>query len=154
MKVEFIRASVDDVDKLIEVQNKSFYGDFIKYGECPAYNRSKESMSNSILNRITFKIMCNDEIVGDIIVRDNHDSTYFLGGLCVIPEYENKGIGQEAIKFIESEFSNATVWTLETPADKTRNHYFYKKFGYKIVEEYTDKSVKVVLFKKEINLEK
>lgn len=41
MKIEFERATIDDVDKLIDVQNQSFYSDFIKYGECPGYNHSK-----------------------------------------------------------------------------------------------------------------
>ncbi len=151
MKIKFKRAIIDDIDKLINVQNQSFYADFIKYGECPGYNHSKESMNNIILNRITYKIIYNNQIVGDIIVKDNHDSTFYLGCICVIPEYENKGIGQEAIMFIENQFPNATVWTLETPADKTRNHYFYKKVGYTIIKEYMDGSVKIVLFKKIMN---
>lgn len=151
MKIEFIRATVEDANNLIEIQNQSFYEDYIKYGECPGYNHSKESMTNIIINRITYKIIYNNQIVGDIIVKDNHDSTYHLGGLCVIPDYENKGIGQEAIKFIENQFSDATIWTLETPADKKRNHYFYKKAGYAIVKQYMVDSVKIVLFEKKIN---
>ncbi|WPC44790.1 GNAT family N-acetyltransferase [Clostridium sp. JS66] len=148
MKIEFLKATINDVDKLIDVQNQSFYADFLKYGQCPGYNHSKESMTDIILNRITYKIICDNQIIGDIIVRDNKDCTYFLRGLCVIPDYENNGIGQEAIKFIESEFPNATAWTLETLADKERNHYFYKKMGYTIAKEYMDGSVKIVLFKK------
>ena len=99
-------------------------------------------------------VICNNQIVGNINVRDNQDNTYYLGCLCVIPDYENKGIGQEAIRFIESEFPNATVWTLETPEDKKRNHYFYKKAGYTIVKEYMGGSVKTALFEKKINLGK
>lgn len=150
MKIEFTRATVEDVDKLIDVQNESFYSDYIKYGECPGYDHSKESMTSIVLNKFTYKIIYDDKIIGDIIVSDNKDNTYYLGGLCVLPAYENKGVGQEAIKFIESKFLNATVWTLETPADKKRNHYFYKKVGYTIVKEYVDGSVKIVLFKKEM----
>ena len=74
--------------------------------------------------------------------------------MSLIPDYENKGIGQEAIRFIESEFPNATVWTLETPEDNKRNHYFYKKAGYTIVKEYMGGSVKTALFEKKINLGK
>lgn len=154
MEIKFERATIDDIKSLINVRNQSFYSDYVKYGECPGYNISKENMTNSILNRISYKIMCNNEIVGNISVRDNHDNTYYLGCLCVIPDYENKGIGQEAIRFIESEFPNTTVWKLETPADKKRNHYFYKKAGYSIVDEYMDGSVKVVLFEKKINSSK
>lgn len=151
MEVRFERATIDDVEALINVRNLSFYADYVKYGECPGYNKSKESMANAILNRIVYKIICNNQIVGNISVRDNHDNTYHLGCLCVISEYENKGIGQEALRFIEEQFPDAAVWTLETPADKERNHYFYKKAGYRIVKRYMHGSVNLVLFEKRMN---
>lgn len=154
INIEFKRADINDVHELINIQNESFYDDYIKYGECAGYNHSKESMTNIVLNKITYKIICDNQIIGDIIIKDNHDDTYYLGGLCVIPDYENKGIGQEAMKFIERQFPSTAIWTLETPADKKRNHYFYKKMGYNIVKEYMNGSVKIVLFKKKMNLEK
>lgn len=154
MNIKFEKATVHDAEILINVRNQCFFADYVKYGECPAYHNSIESMTNTILNRIVFKIICHDQIIGNISIRDNQDNTYHLGCLCVISDYENKGIGQEALKFIEIEFPNATTWTLETPADKVRNHYFYKKAGYNIVDEYINNSVKVVLFEKKMNLVK
>ena len=151
MNIKFERATVDDADELINVRNQSFYEDYVRYGECPGYNTSKERMTNTILNRIVYKIISDNKIIGNISIKDNHDSTYNLGCICVIPDYENKGIGQKAIRFIENEFSDATLWTLETPADKKRNHYFYKKAGYVITEEYTDGSVRIVSFEKKIS---
>ena len=124
--VLFTQATNDDIQDLIEVQNQAFYDDYMKYEECPGYGRTYESMKRSIGNCIVYKIMVDSNIVGDIIVRDNHDDTYFLGGLCVIPAYENNGIGQKAMKFLEHQFKGAHHWSLETPADKERNHYFYK----------------------------
>ncbi|MDD6794386.1 MAG: GNAT family N-acetyltransferase [Clostridiaceae bacterium] len=70
--------------------------------------------------------------------------------VCVIPEYENKGIGQKAVKFLESQFPEAKHWSLETPADKLRNHHFYKKLGYNITKKYMDGPVKIVLFEKDV----
>jgi ribosomal protein S18 acetylase RimI-like enzyme len=154
MQIKFERATFDDIEELINVRNKSFYEDYIKYGECPGYNYTKESMMDAILSRIVYKTICDNQIVGNISVRDNKDGTYYLGCLCIIPEYENKGIGQESLKFIEKEFPNALTWTLETPADKMRNHYFYKKAGYAIIEEYMNGSVKLALFEKKMNVEK
>jgi ribosomal protein S18 acetylase RimI-like enzyme len=148
MKIEFIRATAEDTDELVEVQNKSFYSDYIRYGECPGYNHSKAEMEDIVQKRVAYKILCDGQVVGDILVRDNGDHTYFLGCLCVIPEYENMGIGQKAIQYLETEFSDAVLWTLETPADKYRNHYFYKKMGFRIAKESVDGSVKIVLFEK------
>lgn len=151
LEIKFERATINDSDALINVRNQSFYADYIKYGSSPGYNYSKESMTNCILNRISYKIICNNQIIGNISVTDNHNNTYHLGCLCVIPDYESKGIGQEALRFIENEFPNATNWNLVTPADKERNHNFYKKAGYTIVKEYINASVKLVLFEKKIN---
>lgn len=151
MEIKFERATVNDTEILINVRNQCFYEDFIKYGECPGYNISKEDMTNSILSRIAYKIILYNQVIGNISVTDNKDGTYYLGCLCVIPDYENKGIGQEAIRFIESEFPNASLWTLQTPADKERNHYFYKKMGYSIVKECIEGSVKLVILEKKVN---
>lgn len=154
MDIKFERAVTDDAEALVNVRNKSFYADYVKYGECPGYNNSIVNMKSSILSRIAYKIICNGQIVGNVSVRYNKDNTYYLGCLCIIPEYENRGIGQEALRFIESKFPDAVCWTLETPADKEKNLYFYKKMGYTIVKEYMHGSVEVVLFEKKINLNK
>ena len=150
MSIKFEKATADDTNNLIEIQNKAFYSDFEKYGECPGYNRSYESMKSSIENALTFKILVDDIIVGDIIVSDRQNGAYHLDGLCVIPEYENRGLGQKALAFLDSYFTNAKHWSLETPVDKERNHYFYKKCGFKITGEFMDGNVKVAIFEKDM----
>lgn len=146
--IEFVRAADEDVYDLIKIQDMAFLKDYTKYGFCPGYGHTYESMSNIIYNCIVFKIMVNSSIVGDIIVSKKHEGNNFLGCLCVIPEYQNIGIGQTAINFLENYFKDATRWTLDTPADKQQNLYFYKKCGYKIIDEYFDKSVKVARLEK------
>ena len=150
MEIKFERATIDDAETLIQIRNRCFYEDYIKYGVCPGYNITKEHMMESILHKISYKIICDNQVVGNISIRDNRDNTYYLSCLCVIPDYEYKGIGQSAIQFIEREFPDANLWTLETPADKVRNHYFYKKMGYSIVKEFDEEPVKLVAFEKKI----
>lgn len=148
MNIRFEKADLDDIDILISVQNQSFYDDFVKYGVCPGYGRSKESMSESIATRFVCKILCDDIVVGDIIVRDNGSDDYFLGCICIIPEYENQGIGQLAMKYIDECFPYAKHWSLETPSDKIRNHYFYQKHCYQVTKEYTVDHVQISFFEK------
>ena len=50
MKLEFRKASLANAEQLIEIYNASFYDDYIKYGECPAYGKTKEVMEKSILD--------------------------------------------------------------------------------------------------------
>ena len=43
-ELEFRQADITDAELLIEIYNASFYNDYIKYGECPAYGKTKEVM--------------------------------------------------------------------------------------------------------------
>ena len=148
MNIDFERASIKDVNKIIEIRNKSFYDDFIEYGEFPGYNCTIEGVTEAVTERYVYMIKCDGNIVGNISVGTDNEGDYSLNALCVIPEYQNKGIGQMAMNFIENQFSNANHWSTETPAHKSRNSYFYKKFGYKIIKQYVRKTVELVELEK------
>lgn len=141
MAVDIMKACFEDIGKLIEVQNESFYEDFILYGECPAYNESKQSMEEHLKNAIVYKILWDNEIIGDVIVRKKENGRYYLRVICVIPRYQNFGVGKKAIQFIEKDISDAVEWELITPFKSYRNHYFYEKMGYLKVKEYIHSDV-------------
>lgn len=148
MNVSFITALQEDADALIAVQNRCFHADYIRYGVCPGYGRSRGSMLESIANRIVYKILLDGELAGDLIVRSEGGGDYYLGCVCVIPEYENRGIGSQAMAFLDRRFPDAAHWALETPADKTRNHAFYQKHGYRATKEYDVDGVKISYFER------
>lgn len=148
MCIEIKRAQGQDAKRLAEVFNASFYNDYVKYGECPGYNKTEDSILASMKKFIVYKIIVDGIIVGAISVKDEGDNHFYLGALCVIPNYANKGIGQHAMHFLDSEFSVAVHWALETPTNKTQNHYFYRKFGYKVTKEYMDGRVPVSYFER------
>lgn len=150
MNIKIERATPDDVNSLIQVQDKAFLEDFETYGECPGYGKTYQKMLTAIENKFVFKITVDGKIVGDIIVVSQSGGHYHLGGLCVIPEYENKGIGQQAMLFLDTYFGDAVHWSLKTPADKWRNHYFYEKCGFHIAREYTDGAVTLAVLERDI----
>ena len=148
MNLYFEKANENDAEDIVNVQNQSFYMDYIDYGSCPAYGRTKESVVESMKNNFTYKIVVDSRIVGKISAKKiNDEGEYHLECLCVIPEYENQGIGKKAIIFIESQFPDAKYWSLETPADKSKNHHFYKGCGYHITGNTNDGVELVILFK-------
>lgn len=70
-----------------------------------------------------------------------------VGCLCVIPEFQGKGIGTQAIKFIKAFYSDWEEFTLITPAGKLENVKFYtEKCGFNIVSSEKDGNVEVVRF--------
>ena len=45
---------------------------------------------------------------------------YEVGCLCVLPEYQGKGIGTQAIRFVKTFYEDWKRITLVTPADKKK----------------------------------
>ncbi len=135
MEIIIERALHEDALKLIEVQNLGFQEDYEKYGKCPSYQESIENMIDMIKNAIVYKIIVDDKIIGDIIVRKREANHYYLRTISVIPEYQNLGIGKKAIEFIEKDNGDGTKWSLITPEGSLRNRHFYETLGYKKIGE-------------------
>ena len=147
MKIEYRKADIADAQLLIDIYNSAFYSDYIKYGECPAYGHTKKTMEKSILNYPKFVILYNGEPVGCVSCKQVEVGIYEVGCLCVVPEYQGKGIGTQAIKFVTSYYEDWNKFTLITPIDKTENVKFYtEKCGFDIVSAEMDGKVKVARF--------
>lgn len=147
MEIEFRQADLSDAELLIDVYNSAFYSDYIKYGECPAYGRTKEMMENSIIDYPKFVILCDSEAVGCISCKKVETGVYEVGCLCVVPKFQGKGIGTQAIRFVTSYYEDWESFTLVTPIDKEENVRFYtEKCGFEIVSAEMDGNVKVARF--------
>ena len=147
MKIEFRKAGITDAELLIDLYNASFYSDFLRYGECPAYGKTKEMMEQSIIDYSKFVILCDSQPVGCISCKDTENGIYEVGCLCVIPEYQGMGIGTAAMEFAKSYFRDWKQFTLVTPADKSENVRFYtEKCGFMTASVEMDGNVKVARF--------
>ena len=147
MEIEFRNAEITDAKQLVDIYNAAFYSDYIRYGECPAYGRTKEMMEQSILDFPKFLILCDGRPVGCISCKETENGIYEVGCLCVIPEYQGRGIGTTAMEFAKSHFRNWKQFTLVTPVDKSENVRFYTmKFGFTIASAEMDGNVKVYRF--------
>ena len=104
MKIGYRKADIADAELLIDIYNSAFYSDFLKYGECPAYGKTKEMMEKSIIDYPKFVILYNSEPVGCISCKKIDAGIYEVGCLCVVPEFQGKGIGTQAIKFVTSHY--------------------------------------------------
>ncbi len=145
--VEFRKADIADAEVLVDIYNASFFDDYIKYGECPAYGRTKEMMEQSIIDYPKFLIIYDGKPVGCISCKALEDGIYEVGCLCVIPEFQGKGIGTAAMEFAKSFYSDWKKFTLVTPVDKSQNVRFYTvKCGFSIHSEEMDGNVKVIRF--------
>ena len=147
MRIGFRKAFTSDAELLIDIYNSAFYRDYIRYGTCPAYGKTKEMMEQSILDYPKFLIIYDSRPVGCISCKEAWNGICEIGCLCVLPEYQGKGIGTAAVEFIKTYYRDWKQITLVTPADKEENVRFYtKKCGFDIQSVEMDGCVKVYRF--------
>ncbi len=147
MRLRFVKASKKDADLIVEIYNAAFYDDFIKYGECPAYGKTREQMEASIEKFPKLIVFYDDNPVGIISVDIKEKGVYYLCCLCVIPTYQGRGIGKQAFHYLLELYKDWKKITLITPADKEENIKFYtEKCGFIVDGTEMDGNIKMVHF--------
>ena len=147
MTIEYRKAESEDAKMLIDIYNSSFYSDFIRYGACPGYGKTTEMMETSIRDHPKYIILCDRKPVGCISCKMPEMRVYEITCLCIVPEYQGKGLGTQAVQFIKELYEDWEKITLVTPMDKKENVKFYtEKCGFHIVSYETDGNVELARF--------
>ena len=134
MAIEYRPATKEDAELLVSIYDAAFYNDYLRFGTCPGDRITKEHMEQSIIDFPKFVIIADGKPVGCISCKALEAGTYEVGVLCVIPEFQGKGIGTQAIRFIKTKHDDWEKLTLVTPIDKRENVKFYtEKCGFQIV---------------------
>ena len=153
MVLTYRKAAISDADLLIDIYNSAFYDDFVRYGECPGYGKSKNQMEQSILKFPKYIIIKDNIPVGVISLENRGNGHYHLGCLCIIPAYQGMGIGTLAFRYMLTICSDWRQIILETPSDKEQNRKFYTETcGFKIGGKGRDGDIEVTYFILERNL--
>jgi RimJ/RimL family protein N-acetyltransferase len=58
-----------------------------------------------------------------------------LGVISISPSFQSKGIGQQAIRLMETFYPGAETWELDTILQEPRLLHLYEKLGYRRVGE-------------------
>jgi GNAT superfamily N-acetyltransferase len=136
----FEKATSGDVPELTGVMTRAFDDDSRRFrGKLegcgpPGYNTG-EFLRKWMKEGICYKMTIDGIAVGAFIVFVEEDGNNVLATIFIDPEFQNLGIGTEAIRFIEETYPNARRWRLGTPEWATRNHHFYEKCGFKKIGE-------------------
>ena len=147
MKIEYRQAVIEDAELLVNIYNASFYDDYVRYGSCPGYGQTKEMMEESISKYLKHIILCDNEPIGCVSCINLEKGVYEVGCLCVIPRYQGKGIGTQAIRYVKTFYEDWERITLVTPIDKKENVKFYtEKCGFRIESTERDGNVELVRF--------
>lgn len=101
----------EDYDFVYEVK-KNAYKKYVeqcwgRWNEKEQRNRFKESMEKAIDK--TYIIMGDNERIGFYQGQVVNERTYYIENICIIPEYQGKGIGTEILKSILKEYSDKNI---------------------------------------------
>lgn len=138
--MEILKACLTDAEELLKVQQISFEKYAIKYGDFDynPYHMSLDRMQFNIKYRYGryFKVVKNNQIIGGIFGFELDDPAIIkIAQFYLLPDYQGSGIGQEVLKFYLEENENATTWYIDTILQEEYNVEFYKKMGFKIIDE-------------------
>lgn len=147
MKIAYRLAEPKDAELLVKIYNASFYSDYRRYGACPGYGKTAEMMEASIRAHPKYIILCDKKPVGCVSCKMLELNEYEITCLCIVPAYQGKGIGTQAVQFVKERYADWAKLTLVTPADKVENVKFYtEKCGFRIVSVETEGKVELARF--------
>lgn len=68
----------------------------------------------------------NEDVIGYTAVEKLSDSKYEIIGIAVLPDYQGKGIGSQAMQYIFEEYPNATFRLVTDPRNISAVNFYYK----------------------------
>lgn len=153
MQVTFANATPADAAALAEISRRTFDDDSRRFlgqepGGPPGYD-SAPWQADMMRRGKYVKILADGRLAGGLIVFRMGGDHYELGRIFIDPAFQNRGLGGQAMRWIETAFP-ARRWTLDTPTWATRNHHFYEKLGYVRVREEGDGPARLVFYEKRL----
>ena len=134
MDIELKKATIEDCSQLHDFQIRAFESLLDKYQD---YEHSPGAVTLEHIVRCFYEsttdyyfIYLKRTPIGGIRVC-NHGQHCQLKQISILPEYQNCGYAQVAIKQMEACYPNARKWSLDTILQEKKLCYLYEKLGYK-----------------------
>lgn len=128
------RASEENATEIHMMQKKAFSELLERYQDYNT-NPGNDTLEKVIskLNRVDteyYFIELDGLKVGVVHIKQLEPNIMNLKTLYVLPQYQGKGIAQQAMKLIESIHSEVIEWRLDTILQEKGNCHLYEKMGY------------------------
>lgn len=95
-----------------------------------------------------FKITDRSKLMGGMVLSKEHRNCIAIRSLFIHPDFQNRGFGTEALRFLERRFPGM-VWVLQTPVWAERNIRFYLNNGYQITGKMKPDLIELYTFEKD-----
>ena len=153
--IDLREAKKEDLKLLYSMQLKAFSALYEKYQDkdtSPAAESFERTLQRFYNTNVTYYLILEDDIIiGSIRVR-KQDKIYVLVQILILPEYQNRGLAQLAIKKVESLYPDAEYWRLDTIAQEDKLSHLYSKMGYQKTGEieHIKDGMDIVFFEKQM----
>jgi len=147
MQINISQVNKSDLETILSLQKKCYLAEAELYNDFTIQPLQQDllSLENEFENSIILKYEINGAIIGSIRGYIENGIVY-IGKLFVKNDFQNKGIGSELLKAIESQFNDAQRFELFTGYKSQKNLYLYKKQGYKEFKQQTISDTIVLLY--------
>ena len=145
-----------DIDTVFEIQRTAYKPLYEKYHDDNSnpYMESKETVLHKYTRAGTLGYIFFIDATAVGAVRINIDDVSKSGrvsALCVLPQYQGRGIAQAALLEIEKLHPDVERWFLDTILEEPGNCHLYEKIGYKKTgkTEVINEKMTLVFYEKE-----
>lgn len=134
MVVELIKLTEKNIPVIYHIQQSAFLPLLKKYQDYDT-NPAMET-EEIILHKLrrsgttAYGFLVDGSIVGSVRIHECEDQSCRVSALCVLPEYQSRGIAREAMQKLESRYPDTKCWRLDTILQETGNCHLYEKLGY------------------------
>ncbi|BCN32300.1 GNAT family N-acetyltransferase [Anaeromicropila herbilytica] len=141
MKEELIilRASIDDVNLISDMKTRAYRDEKERFK--PSEDKIPKWFYDEWYIDITenlrlineyyvYLLTVNNMKIGTFWLHDIDEETIELEDFCILPEFQGRGYGYQALMQMEELYQSKSRWILGTPFYSLKNQYLYEKAGY------------------------
>ena len=134
MEISLKKAVISDAELINRMQRAAFtpllekYQDYDYSPACETLERTIYRMSLPIADH--WLILLNDTPIGAIGI-GRYEDHLKLKRLFILPEYQNRGYAQQAVRLAEAEYPSDIRWELDTILQEAKLCHLYEKLGYR-----------------------
>ena len=135
MEVEVLPFQESDIETVFRIQRTAYKPLYEQYqDDISPYLESKETVLRKYSKEGTYGYIfaVNGVLVGAVrIIVYKEDKSGKVSALCVLPQYQGRGIAQQALLKIEELHGDIERWFLDTIQEEAGNCHLYEKLGYR-----------------------
>lgn len=151
-----IKFSKENIDDVFRIQQAAYKPLFEKYQDTetnPFMETKEDILIKYTKSGTQGYIFVEDDIVVGAVRIIMHNEFCKVSALAVLPECQNRGIAQTALKEIEKIYRDCKCWILDTILQEKGNCHLYEKLGYVRIGEPKKVNDRLTLmdYKKEVD---